>query len=139
MSDEWYLRFKSENRKITNLFNKLKKNKLIGFIKIEGKEANLAEVKTINHVDQINIGWYLSSYINLDKKRTTTVYVIGARKGIHKDVLKIIKIAGETLDPIEVSIIYEPEGPEPVYKGKWDFNFFKKEILPKIEWEKYEK
>ncbi|MBU2634479.1 MAG: hypothetical protein KJ674_04510 [Nanoarchaeota archaeon] len=158
MTDEWYLRFESENERILDLIKALKKENLLDFIELIDKYGKIRrkikfeELPPLKKINNIKLGNCISSfvygpgvkkeefskepeYIN-PNTRSTTLYIIGASKGLDKKFLKILKIMGNTLNPSKFKAIDVMSGPDPFYKGNWNFEFFKEKILPKIEYEK---
>ena len=154
---QWYLKFKSEENAVVVLFRALVNHKInISFIRTDKdyfssrqKIVDIAKANNIpvkyeeNKMIQLGITGHVDfdygicySSLYPDGTRNTTISIIGADKGLSQEKLKEVKIIGEALNPSEFEVICEESGPEPVYKGPWNFQMFKKEILPKIKFEK---
>lgn len=148
----WHLRFESKNEKILDLIHAVKDNPLITFIEILDdngrhiKRLDLTKLPPIKQIDRIVLGHYISSFKykygdkikNIDSNLRATILSILLNEGerLDNDYIQLLKIMGKTLDPIEFEVIFEEHGSTPIYKGKWDFEMFKKDILPKMEWDK---
>lgn len=148
---QWYLRYKSKNENLSRFIKALEKSNLLEFMELHDRygknrrRINFEDLPPINEINHIDLGLYVYSFVYGSEvkgvqpnTRCTTISIIGADEGLDKEILEIIRIAGETLKPYEFIVVCEEEGPTPIYKGKWDFKIFKKEILPQIEFRKKE-
>lgn len=146
---QWNLYFESENKKIFDVIKALKKNKLLEFIELSDKygknriKINFKDLPPIEKIDHIDLGGHISSFLYKGVKgvkpnrRDVAVYFFiesYVNNGkISNNILNIIKVIGESLKPVKFKLICDEIGPKPVYEGEWDFERFKKNILPEIE------
>ena len=143
---QWYIYFKSERSTLNHFLKELNKNGHLDFVKINNKEVRCEKLPALANIERVDIDRNTYSFLytkevkNVKKgTRCTTISIVGADYGLDANTLKTIEIAGRTLKPFEVQIVCEEKGPQPIYKGMWDFGKFKKLFLKEIEFNKKRK
>lgn len=143
--NDWRLRFISKNERLLDFIKSLEKAGIKLDLKIDDQPIELKGLPPINKIKRLTLNWHCWTNI-LDEKsgeRTTTVctgldWEI-AKKGLEKNVLKTIGLAGKTLQPHAFEVFNLQVNVNPLYSGLWSEKVFQEKILPQIEFIKRKK
>ncbi|MBD3249422.1 hypothetical protein GF336_05230 [Candidatus Woesearchaeota archaeon] len=132
----WYIDLKKCRVNIKEFLKNLKRNFGDIGIKIDSsyidiEKISLQELEDSRHISLDWVG-YMAKVDNTDWYLSVQVY--DPYEGIDPDIIKVLEIATEYLKPKTYHILDEAQGPQYQFEGKWDLEYFMKEIKPKIGW-----
>lgn len=134
MTADWNFHFRLDVNNLNNLINTLFEKKIIKQIKLNGSKLSKNELISLKDGDYLNLDYLIriSKRNNSDDLSVLLNQYHKAGNKVSED-FKLLLVIVARFCKQKCSIIFEPNGPYPIYEGDWSDEIFETKILPMME------